>query len=148
VLRALAPETTEDGFVSLGAFEPSDAKRLLRLLEEHQVPFEVEADHSALMQPGRAVGLYLGMNPTGSRLNIYIPKDHLPYARKLLRWLYPPEKAPPSSFLHSGPASGPPPAPAMEVYTPPSAELRWDQRRDFYAEPGEEPGEEPPAEKS
>ena len=44
VLRALAPEVTDDGFVLLGGFEPADAKRLLSLLEEHEVPFEVDGE--------------------------------------------------------------------------------------------------------
>ena len=134
VLRALAPEATEDGFVLLGGFEPADARRLLELLEEHEVPFEVESDHSQLLQPGRAVPLYLGMIPAGSCMRIFVHQDSLAHVRKLLDWLYPPEKPAPA---RARAASGPPGtgSPAMEIYATPQSEIAWEVRRDFYIRP-------------
>ncbi len=136
VLRALAPEVTDDGFVLLGGFEPADAKRLLSLLEEHEVPFEVEADHSELLQPGRAVPLYLGMIPAGSCMRIFVKQENLGHVRKLLHWLYPPEK-PVAARLHSAAGPSGPGNPAMEIYATPKSELAWEVRRDFYIRPGD-----------
>ena len=138
VLRTLAPEVTEDGFVLLGGFDPADAKPLLRLLQEHEVPFEVEADHSELLQPGRTVSLYLGMGPRGSCLRIFVQKDHLGHVRKLLRFLYPPENSAAMAARRSGDPIAPG-SPAMEVYAPPKADISWEVRRDFYIRPGEKP---------
>ena len=135
VLRVLAPEVTEDGFVPLGAFDPADAKPLLRLLEEHEVPFEVEADHSELLQPGRAVGLYLGMGPAGSCLRIFVHHEHLGHVHKLLRWLYLSEKPGTLPARRSG-DPGSPGNPAMEIYSPPRSDLSWEVRRDFYIRTG------------
>lgn len=138
VTRALLPEVAEDGTVLLGDFDPPDARRLLRLLEEHEVPFEIEADHSALMQPGRAVSLYLGMGPTGSRMNVHVPVEHLPHSRKLLRYLFPPEVPP--AGLRGGPPL-PPPAAPLEVYTAPATDVSVNRHRTFYA--GPESGQPP-----
>lgn len=139
-VRVLLPEITDDGFVSLGAFDPSDARQILTLLEEHEVPFEIEADHSALTQAGREVSMYLAMYPRGSQLHIVVDAGHLGHARRILRYLYPPEKPPPS-FRAVGSLPGSPPKPAMEVYTAPSTEIRVHQQpRDFYAPPPEDPG--------
>lgn len=133
-LSATNRTASPDGFESLGLFEPSDAKQLLRVLEENDVPFEVEANHAALKQPGREVSMYLGMYPTGSQMEIFVPAAHLDYGLKLMRWLYPPEKAPPPGRSKSDPPA-PPAKPALEVYAPPAADVSWDRRRDFYSEP-------------
>ncbi len=135
VLRALVPEVTEDGVVLLGGFEPADAKRLLALLEEHEVPFEVEADHSELLQPGRAVPLYLGMIPAGSCMRIFVKQENLGHVRKLLDWLYPPEKPVPAPARSAGGPSGPG-NPAMEIYATPKSDIAWEVRHDFYIRPG------------
>ncbi len=41
-------EPPEEMLQQVGAFEPSDAKRVIALLEARSIPFEVEADDSAL----------------------------------------------------------------------------------------------------
>jgi hypothetical protein len=138
-----APDEPDDGFRELGTFDPPDAKQVLRLLEENDIPFEIEADHSALMQPGRFLAQQWGMNPAGSRMKVFVPETHLDIALRRLESLYPPERAPASSPL--GPA-GPAPEsdPALEVYTPPATDVRRVERREFYTEPGEESHGQPP----
>ena len=78
----------------LGAFEPSDAKRLLPILETNGIPFEVEADDSALTLPGREVELATGLFPTGSRLRILVPASDLQQGLELVQGLYPVESPP------------------------------------------------------
>lgn len=73
----------------LGAFEPHEAKKVLPLLEAHKIPFEVEADHSALGQTNRAVQLYFGMYPEGSKLAVFVREADLPEALKVLEELFP-----------------------------------------------------------
>ena len=78
----------------LGAFEPSDAKRLLPLLEANGIPFEVQADDSALTLPGREVELATGLFPTGSQLRILVPAADLQKGLELVQALYPMESPP------------------------------------------------------
>jgi hypothetical protein len=73
----------------LGAFEPIEAKRVLPLLEAHQIPFEVERDDSALGQPNRALQFYFGMYPEGSKLAVFVRESDLPRALKALEHLFP-----------------------------------------------------------
>lgn len=131
-LRALTPEVTEDGFVSLGLFDPRDARPLLALLEEHSVAFQLDADHSQLKDPGRTAALFLGMFPTGSQVEVFVLLEDLPHARRLLRYLYPPERPPvfPAAVTPAKPAA----APAMEVYTPPATALAPDGESTFRGE--------------
>jgi hypothetical protein len=73
----------------LGAFEPHEAKKVLPLLEAHQIQFEVEADHSALTQPGRAAQFYFGMYPEGSKLAVFVREEDIAKAQKALEPLFP-----------------------------------------------------------
>ncbi len=73
----------------LGAFEPMDAKKVLPLLEAQNIPFEVEADHSALGQPNRTIQLYLGMSPEGSKLAVFVREADIPRALKIVEHLFP-----------------------------------------------------------
>jgi hypothetical protein len=73
----------------LGAFEPLEAKKVLPLLESHQIPFEVESDHSALGAPNRALQLYFGMYPEGSKLAVFVRESDLPKALQLLETIFP-----------------------------------------------------------
>lgn len=140
-LRLAGPEITEDGLATLGSLDPQDAKRVLRHLEEYGIPVDVEPDHSALSQPGRDVSLYLGMNPPGSRVKLSVPAERFREAWQVWLWLFPPgiERPPPARRVSSGPADESA-RPAMDVYTAPSSEITWSDRRDFYTEPGEERG--------
>jgi len=67
----------------LGAFEPTEAKRLLPQLEAAGIPFEIEADNSALLQPGRSAALALGMYPAGSKIVIFVPEATADRAQQL-----------------------------------------------------------------
>ena len=73
----------------LGAFEPHEAKKILPLLEAMGVRFEVEVDHSALAQPNRAVLLYFGMYPEGSKLAVFVPEAEVEKAMAAIRDLFP-----------------------------------------------------------
>lgn len=73
----------------VGAFEPSEAKRLLPLFEAEQIPFEVESDHSALAKPGRWLQQYFGMYPEGSKLVVFVPESFVPRAEAIVRRLFP-----------------------------------------------------------
>jgi hypothetical protein len=73
----------------LGAFEPMEARKILPLLESHQIPFEVEGDHSALGHPNRALLLYFGMSPEGSKLAVFVREQDLPKAIELVGQLFP-----------------------------------------------------------
>lgn len=79
---------------SLGAFEPSDAKRMLPRLEAEGIPFEVEADDSALTRPGREVDMATGLYPAGSQLKIFVPASGLEKSLEVVRGLFPAESAP------------------------------------------------------
>ena len=73
----------------LGSFDPADAKRILAALESASIPFDVEADYSALAKPGRSMELYLGMSPEGSKLAVFVPAAKLESAQAELRRLFP-----------------------------------------------------------
>jgi hypothetical protein len=78
-----------DAMHRLGAFEPAEAKRLLPALEAAGIPFEIEADHSALAQPGRWMQLYFGMYPDGSKLAVFVPESRLEHALAEAQRLFP-----------------------------------------------------------
>lgn len=73
----------------LGAFETTEAKKLLPLLEASGIPFQVEVDNSALQDPSRAVQLYFGMYPDGSKLAVFVREVDLEKAMKVLEPLFP-----------------------------------------------------------
>lgn len=82
-------ESNEEMLRQLGAFEPMDAKRLLPLLEAEHIPFEVEADDSALSKPNRWLHLYFGMYPEGSKVVVFVAESDLPRATQILETLFP-----------------------------------------------------------
>jgi hypothetical protein len=71
----------------LGAFDPAEATRLVALLEQHQVTFEIETDQSALSGSNDFSGLQFGLNPEGAKILIFIPEPELARAQELLRRL-------------------------------------------------------------
>ena len=73
----------------LGAFEPLEAKRLLPALEAQGVAFELEADHSALGQPGRTMEMFLGMYPEGSKLAVFVRESQLAQAQETVKCVFP-----------------------------------------------------------
>lgn len=73
----------------IGAFEPHEAKRVLALLEARKIPFEVEADNSALAEPSRPLQFYFGMYPSGSKLAVFVPESVLEEATHALREIFP-----------------------------------------------------------
>jgi len=73
----------------IGTFEPRDAKRVMTLLDESHIPFELQEDNSALATPNRGIALSLGMYPDGSRIIIMVPEPEADRASELLMKLYP-----------------------------------------------------------
>ena len=71
----------------LGAFDPAEATRLVALLEQHQVTFEIETDQSALSGSNDFSGLQFGLNPECAKILIFIPEPELARAQELLRRL-------------------------------------------------------------
>jgi hypothetical protein len=78
----------------LGKFEPSDAKRILEEFERQLIRFEVAADHSELLRPGRTQDLFFGMYPEGSKLAIYVDADASAKADAIVQQLFPVFKDP------------------------------------------------------
>jgi hypothetical protein len=74
----------DENLVQVGAFDPFEAKQVIALLEANAIPFEVETDHAALLEPARGVQLYFGMYPEGSRIIIFVPEHQEPAATEVL----------------------------------------------------------------
>ena len=68
----------------LGTFDPAEATRLVALLEEHGVTFEIETDQSALSGSNDFSGLQFGVNPEGAKILIFVPEPELARAQELL----------------------------------------------------------------
>jgi hypothetical protein len=81
-------EPPEEMMHQIGAFEPFEAKRVLALLEAHEIPFEVEADHSALANPTRPLQFYFGMYPEGSKLAVFVPESKEQRALEALKAMF------------------------------------------------------------
>ena len=79
----------ESEMQQIGAFEPSDAKRAIALLEARQIPFEVEVDDSALANPNRWIQLCMGVYPEGSKVVLLVPGSRVPDATEALTNLFP-----------------------------------------------------------
>jgi hypothetical protein len=71
----------------LGAFDPSEATRLVELLEQNGVTFEMETDQSALSGSNDFSGLQFGVNPEGAKILLFVPEAELSKAQELLRRL-------------------------------------------------------------
>jgi len=82
-------EPSEESMQQIGAFDPSDAKRAIALLEAHQIPFEIDADHSALADPNRTIQLLCGMYPEGSKIVLFVPESKVSNAQVALETLFP-----------------------------------------------------------
>ena len=82
-------DDTSEMLHQLGAFEPHEAKKVLPLLEATGIRFEVEADHTALAQPNRALQLYFGLYPEGSKLAIFVPESQVEKAMAAIKDLFP-----------------------------------------------------------
>lgn len=73
----------------LGSFEPHEAKKVLPRLEAAGIRFEIEADNSALAQPNRALQLYFGMYPEGSKLAVFVPESQVEPAMAAIKDMFP-----------------------------------------------------------
>lgn len=71
----------------LGAFDPAEATRLVELLEQHDVAYEIETDQSALTGSNDFSGLQFGVNPEGAKILLFVPEPDLARAQELLRTL-------------------------------------------------------------
>jgi len=74
----------ESLFHQLGAFDPAEATRLAELLEQHNIPYEIETDESALTGSNDFSGLQFGVNPEGAKILIFVPEANLAQAKALL----------------------------------------------------------------
>ena len=83
------PAPSEELWCQIGAFEPSEARRLFLLLEQHEIPFEMEGDHSKLQAPFRFLQLEFGLYPEGSKVLIFVPQKHEASAQQLVATLFP-----------------------------------------------------------
>jgi len=68
----------------LGAFDPAEATRLVELLEQHNIPYEIETDETALTGSNDFSGLQFGVNPEGAKILIFVPAANLARAQALL----------------------------------------------------------------
>lgn len=73
----------------VGGFDPVDAKKVLGALEAAGVPFEIEADHTDLLQPGRTLQMAFGMYPPGSKLLVFVPESAVARAQGIIAGLFP-----------------------------------------------------------
>lgn len=80
---------SEEQLYQIGAFEPTEARRLFPELESRGIEFEVESDHSALARPGRWLQQYFGMFPEGSKLLVFVPESVVTEAEALVLELFP-----------------------------------------------------------
>lgn len=71
----------------LGAFDPAEATRLIELLEQRDIAYEIETDTSALSGTNDFSGLQFGVNPEGAKILIFVPEANLAAAQALLRSL-------------------------------------------------------------
>lgn len=71
----------------LGAFDPAEATRLVELLEQRDIAYEIETDQSALSGSNDFSGLQFGVNPEGAKILIFVPEANLALAQEILRSL-------------------------------------------------------------
>ncbi|HRE84067.1 MAG TPA: VOC family protein [Opitutaceae bacterium] len=91
--------------VLLGKFEPADSKRLLEALETNGIAFEIAADHSELLRPGRTVEMILGTFPDGSKLAVFVKERDLAAAQNVMKKVFPEFQAvvpPPMAYKPEG----------------------------------------------
>jgi hypothetical protein len=68
----------------LGTFDPAEATRVVALLEQHGLLFEIETDQSALSGSNDFSGLQFGVNPEGAKIMIFVPEPELAKAQELM----------------------------------------------------------------
>lgn len=73
-----AHEDSGEPLQRLGTFQPRDAKRLLALLAEHEVPFELEEEYS----PDEVKTLYVPLRTTN--LVVHVPESSFAQASAIL----------------------------------------------------------------
>ena len=83
-----SPES-EELWCEVGTFEPAEARRLIALLEQHAIPFELEGDHSRLQQPFRFLQLEFGLYPEGSKVLLFVREKDETRAQQLVAGLFP-----------------------------------------------------------
>lgn len=69
----------------LGAFDPEVAFRLLPMLEQHGIAFELEDDPPGLGGSEALPGLQFGVNPTAAEVLVFVAERDLPKALELSR---------------------------------------------------------------
>ena len=67
----------------LGAFDPEIAFRLLPVLEQHGIAFELEDDPPGLGGSEALPGLQFGVNPTAAEVLVFVAERDLVKAREL-----------------------------------------------------------------
>ncbi len=122
-LQALKPEADGEGHVLIGQFDHTDARRVIARLEADGVPFQMELDREALTRPGRADTMFLIPQAPVACLRLWVPVSDFPHSQKIVRWVLPAEPGAATSASSAAPS---PPAvfPSLEIYTPPTADLR------------------------
>jgi hypothetical protein len=80
---------TEEPLYQIGAFEPTEARRLFPELESRGIEFDVESDHSALARPTRWLQQCFGMFPEGSKLLVFVPESVVTEAEALVLEMFP-----------------------------------------------------------
>jgi hypothetical protein len=88
-MRGVDAAEPEERWCQIGSFEPMEAKRVFPLLDQHQIPFEMEGDHSRLQAPFRFLQLEFGLYPEGSKVLIFVPEKDEIRAQQLLATLFP-----------------------------------------------------------
>jgi hypothetical protein len=81
--------SSEEMLHHVGSFEPFEARKVLGAFEAAGIPFEVEADHSALAKPGRWLEQQFGMFPEGSKVVVFVPASSLAKAEAIVSRMFP-----------------------------------------------------------
>lgn len=81
-------DSSSDPVLQLGAYEPSEARRLVECLEQHGIPFELESDPSPPLLPHPSPALTLGTSPDDSKVVVFVTANDLPAAQRLESGLF------------------------------------------------------------
>ena len=79
----------DEMFYQVGAFSPSEARKVLKAFEAQSIPFELESDHTALAKSGRWLQQQFGLHPEGSKLVVTVPESYFQKANTILRQMPP-----------------------------------------------------------
>ena len=76
-------------FEAIVAFEPREVRRVVALLEAQEIPFDLQADNSALSNPVRAVQLSMGIYPEGPKIVVFVPEADYAAALEAISVMFP-----------------------------------------------------------